>query len=191
MINFDNVDDYVVTDNFMPKAFCEEYIEKITKHKWEKHVWTQHDKPDEFFSRENEELDVLDIQGELHELLSPYVFQAINNYQSKFQTPEMKVQAVPIGQYSTPRLNRYSKGQGMAKHQDHISSLFKNWEGIPVLSIVGVFNDDYEGGDFMLRDKKIDLKTGDILMFPSLFIYTHEVTLVTKGVRHSFVSWAY
>ena len=31
MINFDNVDDYVVVDNFMPKKFCKEYIEKSTK----------------------------------------------------------------------------------------------------------------------------------------------------------------
>ena len=53
------------------------------------------------------------------------------------------------------------------------------------------FNDDYKGGDFILRDKKINLKTGDILIFPSLFIYTHEVTVITEGVRHSFVSWAY
>ena len=45
-----------------------------------------------------------------------------------------------------PRLNRYSKGQGIANHTDHISSLFENWQGIPVLSLVGLFNDDYKGG---------------------------------------------
>lgn len=190
MINFDNVDDYVVVDNFMPKKFCKEYIEKSTKLQWKKHVWTEHDKPDKFFAND-EDIDVLQTHGELKEILRPYVIQAINNYQSKFQTPEMKTQAVAIGQFSTPRLNRYSKGQGIANHTDHISSLFENWQGIPVLSLVGLFNDDYKGGDFVLRDKKIDLKTGDILMFPSLFIYTHEVTPVTEGVRNSFVSWAY
>ena len=58
MINFDNVDDYVVVDNFMPKKFCKEYIEKSTKLQWKKHVWTEHDKPDKFFAND-EDIDVL------------------------------------------------------------------------------------------------------------------------------------
>ena len=39
--------------------------------------------------------------------------------------------------------------------------------------------------------KEIKLKTGDILMFPSNFMYPHEVTECTKGTRYSFVSWAF
>ena len=38
---------------------------------------------------------------------------------------------------------------------------------------------------------EIRLKTGDILMFPSNFMYPHEVTECTKGTRYSFVSWAF
>lgn len=191
MKHFDNVDDYVVVKNIMPKEFCENYIEQVTKLKWSKHTWTKNDNPDNHFQKEQDEIDVLMLQGNLHDLIKPYVCDAISNYQNKFQLPEMEKQFVPILKYSIPRLNRYSEGQKMAKHQDHISSLFENWEGIPILSLVGVFNDDYKGGDFILRDKKINLKTGDILIFPSLFIYTHEVTVITEGVRHSFVSWAY
>ena len=56
MINFDNVDDYVVVDNFMPKKFCKEYIEKSTKLQWKKHVWTEHDKPDKFFANDEDML---------------------------------------------------------------------------------------------------------------------------------------
>lgn len=191
MNHFDNVNDYVVVENLMPKKFCENYIDTVTKLDWSKHTWTKNDEPDIHFKKEQDEIDVLIADGDLHDSIRPYICKAISNYQNKFQTSDMKNQFVPILKYSTPRLNRYNKGQKMAIHQDHISSLFENWEGIPILSMVGVFNDNYKGGDFILRDKKIELKTGDILIFPSLFIYTHEVTVITEGVRHSFVSWAY
>ena len=43
----------------------------------------------------------------------------------------------------------------------------------------------------MCRGKKIKLMRGDILLFPSNFMYPHEVKEITKGVRFSFVSWAF
>ena len=52
-------------------------------------------------------------------------------------------------------------------------------------------NDDFEGADFMLCGEKIDLKKGDILLFPSNFMYPHEVTETTKGTRYSFVAWTF
>ena len=45
--------------------------------------------------------------------------------------------------------------------------------------------------NFIAEKKKIRLKTGDILLFPSNFMYPHEVKEVTKGVRYSFVRWAF
>ena len=41
------------------------------------------------------------------------------------------------------------------------------------------------------NEEKIKLKRGDILMFPSNFMYPHEVKEVTKGIRYSFVGWAF
>ena len=64
-------------------------------------------------------------------------------------------------------------------------------KGIPILSIVGLLNDNYEGGEFMIRGKEVKLIRGDILIFPSNFIYPHEVKDITKGIRYSFVSWAF
>ena len=64
--------------------------------------------------------------------------------------------------------------------------------GIPTLSIVGLLNDDFEGGEFvMFDDMKFDLKKGDVLVFPSNFLYPHKVDKVTKGVRYAYVSWAW
>jgi predicted 2-oxoglutarate/Fe(II)-dependent dioxygenase YbiX len=95
--------------------------------------------------------------------------------------------------YSAVRFNRYDENTEMQYHCDHIKSMFLGERrGIPILSIVGVLNDDYEGGDFKLwQDTKINLPAGSIVIFPSNFLYPHEVTPVTKGVRYSYVSWVW
>lgn len=52
-------------------------------------------------------------------------------------------------------------------------------------------NDDYEGGEFAFfnKDLKIKLKKGSILMFPSNFMYPHEILPVTNGTRYSVITW--
>jgi len=98
----------------------------------------------------------------------------------------------PLNDYSLPRLNCYTEGTRIRTHIDHIHSLFDGEKtGIPVLSMVGVLNDDYEGGEFFVSERKFELETGDIIIFPSIFLFPHEVTTVTKGRRHSWVSWAW
>jgi predicted 2-oxoglutarate/Fe(II)-dependent dioxygenase YbiX len=78
----------------------------------------------------------------------------------------------------------------MALHADHIHSMFDGErKGIPILSVLGVLNDDYEGGEFYLIDEKTDLSKGDIIIFPSNFMYPHKVEPVTKGIRYSYISW--
>ena len=84
----------------------------------------------------------------------------------------------------------------MVKHADHIHSIFENGlgtpTGIPILSVIGVLNEDFEGGEIeMFENTKIKPQTGDVLIFPSNFLYPHKVCEVTKGTRYSFVSWVY
>ena len=81
----------------------------------------------------------------------------------------------------------------MSKHVDHIHDLFTgDIKGIPILSILSLLNDNYQGGEFiMFDDYEIKLKAGDLLIFPSVFLYPHLVKPVTKGIRYSFVSWCY
>ena len=81
----------------------------------------------------------------------------------------------------------------MEEHWDSVYGLFEGERrGTPTLSIIGTLNDDYEGGEFiMFGDKKIDMKTGDLLIFPSTFLYPHKVNPVTKGSRYSYVSWTW
>lgn len=95
--------------------------------------------------------------------------------------------------YSQVRFNRYGVDTRMKEHCDHIHSMFDGQrKGIPVLSILGSLNDDYKGGDLIFwQNKKIKLKAGSIMIFPSNFMYPHKVVEVTKGTRYSYVSWAW
>ena len=95
--------------------------------------------------------------------------------------------------YNKLRFNRYHKDTQMKLHCDHIHDIFDGErKGVPILSIVGSLNNDYEGGELVFwTDKVVELKAGEIMIFPSNFLYPHEVRMVTKGTRYSFVSWAW
>ena len=95
--------------------------------------------------------------------------------------------------YTIPRFNKYDEDKKMALHCDHIQSMFDGKrKGIPILSMLGVLNDDYEGGEFiMFDDTEIKFDKGDILVFPSLFLYPHKVQPVKSGTRYSYISWVW
>ena len=62
-----------------------------------------------------------------------------------------------------------------------------------VISLNIKLNNDYEGGEFLMFDeeKEFKIKAGEIMIFPSVFLYPHRVAPVTKGVRDTFVSWVW
>ena len=106
-----------------------------------------------------------------HTFQLQYVFRGQGEshpFLNKFKECALKsvsVNYTPDGSYST-----YEDGS-MSSYQ--VTLEFQELEP--------VFNDDYE----------VKLKAGDILMFPSNFLYKHEVRGVTNGRRVSFVSWGY
>ena len=93
--------------------------------------------------------------------------------------------------YTHVRFNKYAENKMMALHADHIHSMFDGErKGIPILSVLGVLNDDYEGGEFVLcGDKYIEKIQGSAIVFPSNFMYPHEVKQVISGNRYSIMTW--
>jgi len=88
---------------------------------------------------------------------------------------------------------KYCEGAFITEHADHIHGIFDGErKGIPVLSAVGLLNDDFEGGKFILcEDEEIDLGAGDMLIFPSIFLFPHKVEPILSGTRYSCVTWAW
>ena len=91
---------------------------------------------------------------------------------------------------TTPfRINRYSVGGFMSEHCDNIHHSHGQTYGYPQLSALLFLNDDYEGGEFMVNNLAYPRKKGSAIIFPSNFMYQHQVTEIKKGTRWSIVTW--
>ena len=180
-----------VERGIIPANLCEYLVEDIEKKDWRPHTW-YNAQANSFGSEETMELDVLNVTAEQQQLLTPFMIQAGAAYNAIFAF-QCERTAQMMNKFSSLRFNRYGPGQIMRQHHDHIHSLFDgNEKGIPVLSFVLNLNDDYEGAELFFWDNHIvPLGQGDIIMFPSLFLFPHGVTEATKGKRYSAVSWAW
>ena len=175
------IKDFVRVYNIIPKDICEKTISDYQNDpEWKKHTWYA---PSEDIHKQlhDKELDVLYNQKLVS--IAFYFEVALTQYYKDIKTGGL------ISYCDIPRLNKYSTGTKMSKHVDLIRR--NKDDGIPVLSFLGVLNDDYEGGEFLMNGKVVVLKQGDVLVFPSTFLYEHEVSYVTKGIRYSIVSWGY
>jgi predicted 2-oxoglutarate/Fe(II)-dependent dioxygenase YbiX len=153
---------------------------------WEKHAYNEVTTATE--TTYSDDLDVIYIASEVKTRLQHIFQKCVEEYRRTVPSFSFSLQnTTPI------RFNRYNVGTNMKLHYDHIHTIFDGArKGVPLLSIVALLNDDFEGGDFLMFDgKKVKLSAGDILIFPSNFMYPHEVTTVTKGTRYSCVCWAY
>ena len=177
--------------NIIPEQLCDDVVEIIKSRAWTPHTWYS---PSDRTSvpEQTKELDVQDSTMEFMTMLSPYLHQTFHNYSVKYKFNATKTDKIAY-QFSTIRFNRYRSGQIMRQHHDHIHSLFDGMrKGIPVLSVILNFNNDYKGGQlYFWNDYELELGKGDIIMFPSLFMYPHGVKEPTEGERFSGVCWAW
>jgi len=187
-----NLKDYVVLQkSFLEKDFCDETIFKIEedKLKWDKHLWYDKLKKS-LISVNDDELDVLNnSKSDNTNIIMEKLYNAILNYIRITNLPWF----TSWNGYTNIRYNRYSMNQKMNLHCDHIHTIFDGQrKGIPTLSLLGSLNDNYEGGDLILFDDfKIELEKGDLIIFPSNFLYPHRVEPVISGVRYSYISWVW
>ena len=186
-----NLDSYVkVYDNWIDADKCKQTIKELESAEWKQHQFYNPVGGDYHTRSGNKELDV---SWQQNITTRPYIMERIWDAYSQYLT-DMNFSWFNSWQgYSEVRFNRYNEDRLMALHCDHIHSLFDGEiKGIPTISIVGTLNDDYEGGEFvMFQNEVIKMPKGCLLMFPSNFLYPHRVDPVTKGVRNTYVSWAY
>jgi hypothetical protein len=79
----------------------------------------------------------------------------------------------------------YSEGYFFKEHHDDSSGMGR------VLTCTLNISDDHDGGLFRFLRGEFDvrLNAGDAVLFPSSFLFPHEVTEITRGERHSIVTW--
>lgn len=186
-----NIYDYIFKENYISFAECDWALEESDESEWRPHVWTTNKGDGKYETKEsglNTELSIANVYSntDLDRIIRKGIEKALSKYEEMFPYSGVR-------RYSPPRLNRYTQNTEMAEHVDHIHGLFDGTKrGIPIISVVGVLNDNYDGGEFIFNDEyEVKFNRGDILIFPSVFIYKHKVNPVKNGTRTSFVSWGY
>ena len=92
---------------------------------------------------------------------------------------------VDIKDYDGYQVLKYGIGQKFDRHADD------HWRYPRRVSMTYYANDDYEGGEIEFDEFEVMLKPkkGQLLIFPSTFVYTHTVHPVTAGTRYAVVQW--
>ena len=185
-----NLRDYVkIYNNWFDSEKCKVLVSDIEKCSWQQHTFYNVSDNSYGTRSGDKELDIAYSDS----TLKPYVMQRIwdgyHRYTSELNFPWFN----GWSGFTEVRFNRYAETRLMAEHCDHIHSLFDGQrKGIPTMTTLGLLNNDFEGGELvMFEDEIIQFKGGDLMVFPSVFLFPHRVEPVTKGVRYSCVSWAW
>ena len=180
-----------IAEKIIPADLCDAVVKDIETREWQPHTW-YNVMTDAHSSEETMELDVQSCTPEHQKVLSPIIVEAARIYNRNYRFFS-DGQGQFMNQFSPVRFNRYGSGQIMRQHHDHIHSIFDGKvKGVPVLTFILNFNDDYEGADlFFWEDTVAKLGKGDIIMFPSNWLFPHGVTEATKGIRYSGSVWGW
>lgn len=118
------------------------------------------------------------VRKKLDDKLWEVTNKAIGMYNQKF--PEARIE-----EDSGYELLEYKTGCFYTTHTDS----YKLQPRAVSCSIA--INDSYEGGEFAFFDRKLkySLKKGSVIMFPSNFMFPHEILPVTSGTRYSIITW--
>lgn len=91
-----------------------------------------------------------------------------------------------IHHYQTLNFVRYLSPTGyFAPHHDDDPTTVRTITAILYL------NDDYEGGNLVfsrLDNLVVKPETGDLIVFPASYLYEHESTLLTRGVKYCVIA---
>ena len=115
--------------------------------------------------------NLLDIKWILQESLDPCLEDYCSKYKIDGITPE------------NWQLVRYGEGQQFVTHLD------ENYNMPRTVSLTMYLNDDYTGGEieYVWFNLKYKPEAGDIVMFPSNYIFSHKVNTVLSGIRYAVV----
>jgi hypothetical protein len=119
-----------------------------------------------------------DIRHGLDNAIFDGASKCITEYNTKFKHCK-------IEEDSGYELLKYPEGCFYIQHVDSFKARPRS------VSCSFILNDDFEGGEFAFFDRelKYKLEKGDAIMFPSNFMYPHEIMPVTKGTRYSIITW--
>jgi predicted 2-oxoglutarate/Fe(II)-dependent dioxygenase YbiX len=113
------------------------------------------------------------------------IFECVSHYKEKFTN-------IHINKISQLDILRYDANEHKAGYKFHEDFGLTCTERH--LSISICLNNKYEGGEFVFKlgdgsQLTIPQNTGDAVIFPSNFMFPHQVNKVTKGTRYALIGW--
>ena len=119
-----------------------------------------------------------DVRKNLDNIVFESVKKVIDNYNALVPTFRIDID-------TGYNLLRYREGEFYTQHTDSFKEQQRS------LSCSIQLNEDYEGGEFALFDREMMIRTshGSAIVFPSNFMYPHEIMPVIKGTRYSIITW--
>tara|TARA_E500000318_G_scaffold30468_1_gene30254 strand:- start:1521 stop:2066 length:546 start_codon:yes stop_codon:yes gene_type:complete len=111
------------------------------------------------------------------------IFQCVDHYKNKNDIHIEKISQLDILKYQA---NEFKAGYDF--HKDFGSKVSERH-----LSISICLNNEYEGGEFVFDipggHYTVPQNVGDAVIFPSNFMFPHQVNKVTKGTRYALIGW--
>lgn len=191
-----NLEEYIKLYD-LNSSICTEVHDflKLPNVKWEDH-WFSNSSIRGKESEENPEnivccmpYDIMPkkLNDEFHNMLWKITIEYFDSYPIGKNKLPIRIEGM-----SGTRFNKYPVGAFMREHVDHIHTLFDGQRrGIPIITLLSLFNEDFTGGKLMINNTTIKIKKDQVVLFPSVFSYPHCVTKVLTGERLSSVTWAY
>jgi predicted 2-oxoglutarate/Fe(II)-dependent dioxygenase YbiX len=184
-MTFDLRDYIVVFENIIPDELCDEVLEEYNNDK----NWINTSTAGGV-ARNVRRCDAINISDstiieqnqEKRKSIDNKLFgcagEAIKKYNEKFKHARIQGD-------SGYTLLRYQEGEFYTEHTDHFLQAPR------IVSCSFRLNDSFDGGEFGFFNRELIYKPpkGSALMFPSNFLYPHEVMPVTRRVRYSIVTW--
>jgi hypothetical protein len=125
-------------------------------------------------SIETKEAEVLrEVWQDCHDLQKA----AVDDYCAKHNISELRY-------WEVSNFVKYNKGQHFEYHHDH------GYSYNCTVSLVAYLNDDFDGGELHFSKQDILYKpnAGDLVIFPSNYMYPHRAMPVHSGTKYSLVT---
>jgi predicted 2-oxoglutarate/Fe(II)-dependent dioxygenase YbiX len=184
-MSFDIRDYIVVFENIIPDELCDEVLEEYNNDKNWINTSTSGG-----VNREIRRCDAINMSDsviieqnqEKRKTIDDKLFVCAGNAIKKYN---QKFKHAYIQGDSGYTLLRYQEGEFYSQHTDHFL------QSPRIVSCSFTLNNDFEGGEFGFFNRELVYKPpkGSALMFPSNFLYPHEVMPVTRKVRYSIITW--
>lgn len=177
----------IVLENILSANFCDQLIAEFdTSNEWQ----TARVGSEAEVQRDTRNVDVIELSqrtvmqknAKVREAIDATLFaaalKAVRHYQGLF--PFCK-----IVEGKSFELLRYHTGGFYRRHTDSFKQVPRS------LSCSFALNDDFDGGEwsFFCGDYTVRLPKGSVVLFPSNFLFPHEILEITRGTRYSVVTW--